>query len=149
MNEAVNSLRQERTIFKRQWKILEEDITEDLKPNRTLVEDAYAASIMERVLTGQEKMPNKNLTTRNSAKRLKSTIMDGIPKAHCSFVAWCDSNEVKATHIVPRILKSEELAHLYGVGEVALECPKNGMEFTFCLNETKQLTVAIKSTVFA
>lgn len=73
-------------------------------------------------------------------------IMDGIPKTHCSLVGWCDSSDVKASHIVPRILKSEELAHLYGVGEVVLECPKSGIGLTFCLNETKKLTAAMKST---
>lgn len=33
LNEAVTSIRLERTIIKRQWKILEEVITEYLKPN--------------------------------------------------------------------------------------------------------------------
>lgn len=75
--------------------------------------------------------------------------MYNITKAHCYLVGWRDSNDFKASHIVPRILKSVELAHLYGVGEVVLGCPKNGMELNFCLNETKLLTAAIESTTFA
>lgn len=73
-------------------------------------------------------------------------IKDGIPKAHCSLVGWCDSNDVKASHIVPRILKSEELAQLYGVDEMVLECPQNAMD---SLSEIKQFTKAIKGTPFA
>ena len=148
LNEAVTSLRWERTTINRQRKILEEDITKDLKPNQTQVEDAYAASMMECVLTGQARMPKDKLNNQEFRKAIEKyygakVIMDGIPKTHCSLVGWCDSSDVKASHIVPRILNSEELAHLYGVGEVVFECP---IGLTFCLNETKKLTAAMKST---
>lgn len=84
---------------------------------------------MERVLTGQAKMPEDKLNSQEFRKAIAKYygakgIMEDIPKSHCSLVVWCDSNDVKASHIVPRILKSEELAHLYGVGEVVFECPK-------------------------
>lgn len=85
LNEAVTSLRWERTTIKRQRKILEEDITEDLKPNQTQVKDAYAASMMERVLTGQAKMPKAKLNNQEFRKAISKyygakAIMDGIPK---------------------------------------------------------------------
>lgn len=36
---------------------------------------------------------------------------------------------MKATHIVPKSLESEELSYLFGAGEMNLSEPRNGMLF--------------------
>lgn len=84
-------------------------------------------------MTGQAKMPKGKFNDREFRKALKKyygakAIMDGIPKAHCFLVGWCESNDAIASDIVPRILKPEELVHLYGVAEVVLDCLKICME---------------------
>ena len=87
--------------------------------------------MVERVLTGQVHMP----TDRFDCNKLRKAVEKyydakakraGILKAFCLVVGWFDSNHAKAAHIVPNLPKSEELAHMYGVGEVVQENPRNG-----------------------
>lgn len=54
------------------------------------------------------------------------------------------SQDVKAAHIVPKSLTSQELAYLYGVEEVVLNDPRNGMLFNF-VSLIKKLTGRMKA----
>jgi hypothetical protein len=40
---------------------------------------------------------------------------------------WCPPSRIKAVHIVPKVLESEALSYLFGVEEVNLSDPRNGM----------------------
>lgn len=41
---------------------------------------------------------------------------------------------MKAARFVSKFLKSKELAHLYGVGEVVLENPRNRLSLPYLVN---------------
>lgn len=51
LEENTRNLQKELTVIKRQRKTLEEDLAE--KPNTKQIEDAYTASMMERVMAAQ------------------------------------------------------------------------------------------------
>lgn len=47
-------------------------------------------------------------------------------EVHCAVTKnWYDSKATKAAHLVPKSLQSAELSHLFGVGEIELNDPRN------------------------
>lgn len=130
LEEITTALQRERVIVKRQWKILEEDLME--KPGSTQLEEAYVAGVTQRVMAATAQQPKQRFLTkefRSNAEEYYGAAekRDGVGKVHCPLAGWVVSEDVKCAHIVPRILSSEELSHLYGVGELPLTDPKNGM----------------------
>lgn len=114
---------------KRQRKLLEEDLPE--RPDSKQLEEAYAESMMQRLLVATSKQPKKKFVTGEFRRAVMdyygaAAEVNGIQMLHCPLAGWVVPEDVKFAHIVPKILSSEELSHLYGVGDLPLRDPKNG-----------------------
>jgi hypothetical protein len=161
--EEVEDDRQESlAVFKRQRKIIEEDLAEEAakilppepttpektpakapqyttpeKPDqpvpREVIKQAFANSIVERVMTAssrQKKSKFDQASFRRSVEEFYGAVKYGEKgeklAVHCAVTGWQEPSLVKAAHIVPKSLKSDELAYLFGVGEIMLKDPRNG-----------------------
>lgn len=59
---------------------------------------------------------------------LKAIVIGKYPKAFCHFLGfWRSVKNVKVAPIVPQNLQGDALAYFFGVKEVALEAPNNGL----------------------
>ena len=134
--EANNRPReQEIVVLKRQKKIVTEDL-EDQAPSYVKLEDAYASVITNRVMSAVAKR-KKNSFNQSKFKAdvfafYQATKMVGEPEhqdklSYCHLTGWYLDQDVKAAHIVPKSLQSEEVSYLFGVGEAMLSDPRNGM----------------------
>lgn len=143
--------KKEYIALKPQRHLLEEDFDEDSAEEN--LEYAYAKAMVNRV-----KMP-KQLNTKE--KNLKSHVQEKFRKEVVKYYGvessnegqsflWCavtqrdwKPKETKAAHIVPKTLESEELAYLFGAGEMDLSDPRNGTFFLLPLLKKQGLTIEI------
>lgn len=124
---------EEIVVLKRQRKMVEEDI-EDEMPQRQDLEAAYASVLSAKVISATAKQSKsdfdqsefkKDVVKYCGARKMDET--DGKrPLTYCHLSGWWDKNQVKAAHLVRKSLQSEELAYLFGVGEVVLLEARNG-----------------------
>ncbi len=119
-------------VLKKQRKILEEDLLESGFPERT--EEAYAETMAHKVMRSTAKM-NKSCFNQSAFRKSveayydASRVVEGEAQAHCAVFGWMGSRLTRAAHIVPKALETQELAYLFGVGDVVLSDPRNGMQF--------------------
>ena len=135
-NKAVAEIDEQRypyakqhNALKRQRKTLKDDMKES-EPHEKL-EELYT-SLMCRVVMSASGKQKK--TTKNEQKHFHRACLtyyqalDEKPGfACCHLTGWDIKAYVKATHIVPKSLASEELAHFFGVGHVDLMQPRNAL----------------------
>ena len=134
----------ELVVLKRQKKVIEDDMQDELPAYRTL-EDAYTASLVGKIMGAcgkvkkskfdQTRFRSDALERYNAKSRNEET---GEELAWCHLIGWCGAKRVKAAHIVPKTLESDSLAYLFGVGEAKLSDPRNGefccQQFIFLAN---------------
>jgi hypothetical protein len=131
VEKRILPVEKELVCLKRQKKFIDDDLNESL-PRHATVEDAYAALIVNKVMSAGIQNPRKFKQTRfadgvceyyNAVRRSK----DGTKMKWCHILAdWLPADSVKAAHLVPKLLESEELSYFFGVGEVVLSAPNNG-----------------------
>ncbi|KOS39279.1 hypothetical protein ACN38_g9889 [Penicillium nordicum] len=128
------------SILKRQRDLLVEDLEDAVESKRQrlhqpsddgLLERAYRDTIIPRVMNASAKQRAKPFDQSRFKKEVNQYY--GITE-HCQHnMSWCQAlglmkpkAHVKAAHLVPKSLTADEVAHLFGVGEVVLSDPRNG-----------------------
>jgi hypothetical protein len=128
--KAISDLRkaehdglEELRVIKRQKKIIVDDLNEELgfaKPDLEKLSNAYDMIIGEKVkiaYQGGGTLPTKNFAntrySRAVVQHLNALGDDG--RYFCSASGWQAHRSVKAAHLVPKSLESDELAHMFGV----------------------------------
>lgn len=86
---------------------------------------------MQRVMAATAKLSKEKFLTSDFRKNVEdyygaAALMDGVKKVDCPLAGWIESAYAKCAYVVPRILSSDELSHLYGVGDLHLLHPRNG-----------------------
>ncbi|EEQ32089.1 hypothetical protein McanCB56680_005637 [Microsporum canis] len=131
-------------IIKRQFRTIEADVEEerevDLKrqkcakdANLDFLERAYTATMVTRVMGASSLKSSSSFSQKEFRKGVIKYLgakndSEGTERAWCHITGmWHDSDNIKAAHIVPKALRGDELKHLFGVGEVVLEDPRNGI----------------------
>ncbi|KAL4788728.1 hypothetical protein BJX76DRAFT_3880 [Aspergillus varians] len=138
------------TVHKRHERTLEDDLDEQTatKRQRTAGEEpdpdflhrAYASTMVSRVMAASAK---QRVTKFDQSKFKREVIKYYTPEENirtehvwCHILGkWVYHKGVKAAHIVPKSLSGDELAHLFGVGEILLEDPRNGITLLSALEE--------------
>lgn len=133
ISESSESSLKELLVIKRQRKTIAEDMADTI--SRQKVEEAYAQTLVGKVMaaTGNPKKSTFNQTKFRQdvehyygASRMNEY---GEKQAHCALTGWRLSNGLRAAHLVPKSLSSEELSYLFGVGDAVLSDPRNGVVF--------------------
>ncbi len=129
-NRREREEKEEFIAIKRQRKLLEEDMAQ---PGLfELLELAYAHTIKNRVISATGKMSHRRFKQSSFRKSLEefydaSHVTDtGERQTWCMLTGWHPPKDVKAAHIVPQSLSSEELAYLYGAGGDIPHDDRNG-----------------------
>ncbi|KAJ5578387.1 uncharacterized protein N7459_007351 [Penicillium hispanicum] len=137
MRSTVSTL----SILKRQRILLVEDLEDAVESKRQrlrrpsddgLLERAYRDTIIPRVMNASAKQRAKPFDQSRFRKEVNQYY--GI-KEHCEHnTSWCQvlglmipKSNVKAAHLVPKSFTADEVAHLFGVGEVVLSDPRNAL----------------------
>lgn len=134
MNDCLENNRpreQELVVLKRQKKIVEEDLSEEA-PSYAKLEDAYVSLLTNKVMSASAKQKKRKF----EQSKFKAAVFDyynaskttetNQKLAYCHLTGWHPDGVVKAAHIVPKSLNSEEVSYLFGVGQAVLSDPKNG-----------------------
>ncbi|CAG8939214.1 unnamed protein product [Penicillium salamii] len=124
-----------------QRKAIQDDI-EDLPPVKRqrqgeldveFLERAYTEIIYPKVMSASAKLPkqmHEHGRTFNASnfKRDVAQYYD-IPKdmGYCHLTGFWDATEVKAAHLVPKSLHSDEIAYLFGVRAMVSSDPRNAL----------------------
>lgn len=130
--------RKEWVTLKRQRRHTEEDILDQGKEN---VETAYGIAIRNWFQIPSQ-LSNSERNRKNHAQQdFRKGVEDYYHVAKeiqeqtkvvrevycCVSKGWYEPSSMKAAHIVPKILQSDELSYLFGVGEMNLSDPRNGL----------------------
>ncbi len=141
--ETMNQKREYVTL-KRQRRLIEEDMLEETPLKKA--DEAYSISIGRRIriataLSKRERNLKKHIqdsfraevekyygvVERNKGNKKDKYVYCVVTKR------WYPSAIMKAAHIVPKALESEELSHLFGAPNVNLSDPRNGKFTIICL----------------
>ncbi|PKY01790.1 hypothetical protein P168DRAFT_329706 [Aspergillus campestris IBT 28561] len=126
----------------RQKRVIEEDLEDEIAPKKLrdeepdlgFLERAYASTVTARVMGASAKQSKQFSKKDQSAFRqavlhryqaLK--LDDSTNLAYCHLTGWSDAEYVKAAHLVPKLLTGQEISFLFGVKEVPLTDPRNGI----------------------
>ena len=125
----------EMVVLKRQKKIVMEDLDDEI-PSHSKLEDAYASVITSKVMAASGKQKKKRFDQSHfksdvvqffKASKIVNADEDPQVLLYCHLSGWHPEKSVKAAHIVPESLQSEEISYLFGVGEAVLSNPRNCM----------------------
>jgi hypothetical protein len=141
---GARPIEREAVLLKRQKKSLAEDLAEDMNKYET-VDEAYVTSIIVKTMSaGTQQRRNFNQTNfRKAVLEYYGAIKIDAAKQeerYCHLTGWHNKTDIKAAHVVPKALESEELSHLFGVGEALLMDPKNGPSLNIYLHLQRKLT---------
>jgi hypothetical protein len=129
-------LYEEVKILKRQRKYIIEDIEvdmSDLKKQKqdkdvdvALLERAYTNTIVPRVMAASGKQRKGSFKQSNFRKAVLNfyNAADN-DSAYCHLTGWWQSKDVRAAHLVPKSLTSEEVSYLFGGLEAVEYMPQN------------------------
>jgi leucyl aminopeptidase len=139
--------KKEYVTLKRQRKLIEEDM-EDANIHQT-TQRAYAISMVNRVkispqISSKERTAKKHIQEGFRRDVINYYAAEKITEGHklCYCVVsgrWYVPGEVKAAHIVPKSLESDELSYLFGAGEMNLSDARNGSFFLFFTYSRKRV----------
>jgi hypothetical protein len=139
--ENTQQRHREYGILVRHKKMLKEDL-EEMTPNFSDFDDAYASLLCQKVEAARSKAPpgpsfnqSKFRTTVMSFYGAERDAPDGGKQGYCVVTGWHNHvmrkgtlrPQTKASHIVPKSLRGPDLSYLFGVGETLLQDPRNGM----------------------
>lgn len=137
IKEEGQKKKKEYVTLKRQRKLIEDDIEEGAESD---LEKAYASAMMNRVRIPEQLTQSKRnfkMRTQNDFRQALETYygvvrkeVDGESEQELVYCAvtqvWWLSRDVRAAHIVPKSLQSEELSYLFGAGDMDLSDTRNG-----------------------
>ena len=137
---------QEIKTLKDQKKILLEDVeeayevqrkrykesNEQNEPDVSFLERAYTSVMVAKVMSASAKQKKTKFDQSKFKRDVLSYYnafcnLNGMPSAYCHVTGWHDITNVKAAHLVPKSLHSDELEFLFGVRELVLLDPRNGL----------------------
>ncbi|PGG96524.1 hypothetical protein GX51_07796 [Blastomyces parvus] len=156
VDRRCRPLVEEFRILTRQPRAMKQDLEDELAPQRrgsirpdTEADEAdtdddqqlHAASLLERAYAAAlySKSMSDEIAGRHVGLRLAkfrrdvlayhaaSRLEGGEYQTYCHVTGWWEAGSVKVTHLVPRGMKGDELAYLFGDSEVAVEDRKNGI----------------------
>lgn len=130
IDEQRDPYERQHNAVKRQRKTLNEDMKES-EPHSKL-EELYTSLMCKFVMGASGKRrrsPNDQKHFRKACLTYYDALSEDRLDACCQLSGWNTKNHVKAAHIVPKSLESQELAHFFGVGYVDLMQPRNGKFF--------------------
>ena len=128
---------QELVVLKRMTKIVIGDLAEEA-PHRLTFEEAYSSVITSKVMNAYAEQ-KENISDRMNFEENALSYYDATKsivdketgtarrKSYCHLTGWHKEKLVKAAHIVPKSLESDEIAYLFGVHQVVLSDPRNCM----------------------
>jgi hypothetical protein len=105
------------------------------RSNYPRLEDAYASLMMNKLMSASAKQKKSN---HDQAKFRKDCLEyyqaleeneAGDKIAYCHLTGWDITDNIKAAHLVPKSLHSEEASYLFGVGHVELSDARNCKSF--------------------
>lgn len=128
---------QELVVLKRMTKIVIGDLAEEA-PHRLTFDEAYSSVITSKVMNPYAEQKEHIYDRMNFEENALSyydatkSIVDNESgtarrKSYCHLTGWHKEKLVKAAHIVPKSLESDEIAYLFGVHQVVLSDPRNCM----------------------
>lgn len=127
--------KKEYVTLKRQRKLIEDNLEEFSVQNT--FEQPYANAMLNRVKLPRQLNSKERSLKRHTQENFKhelakyyeaETTIESTKFCYCAATQrWWKSELVKAVHIVPKSLESEELSYLFGAGEMGLSEPRNGM----------------------
>lgn len=152
-------------------RFIEQDIRQDIEeeacdrgqePDIGFYERAYANTLLHRVMGASSKQ-GKCGFSRNEQAEFRQSVLEcygalkqypGEDKAWCHVTGyWWPKELVKAAHLVPKLLTGNELAFLFGVKELILHDPKNGLslhgKIELALDSGKISIVPLPTTDYA
>lgn len=136
INNDDQSKRREYVALKRQRKLIEEDLTDGWREN---IEKAYSTAILNRVRITQQLHRQSRIFKKHRQEdfrravesyydvvHVEKEVTQEIRTVYCIVSRqWHPSKDMKAAHLVPKSLQSEELSYLFGAGDVQLSDPRN------------------------
>ncbi|KAF9253734.1 hypothetical protein DTO027I6_2749 [Penicillium roqueforti] len=107
------------------------------------LERAYTATICPKVMSAGAKVPKERDEYGRSfnASNFKRDVClyYDIPKdefeGHCHVIGSTDAKSIKAAHLVPKSLRGDEIAHLFGVGAIVSSDPRNALSLHYKVEE--------------
>ncbi|KAJ9286803.1 hypothetical protein DTO021C3_5535 [Paecilomyces variotii] len=140
----------ESLLLKRQRKALEEDIDDEISARigasreelDRIMEIAYSSLVTDRVMSASKLKLQRQGPKHNQSKYRERVIRYLQAQPHES-VVWCHilgralpRSSVKAAHIVPKSLESEQLSYFFGASELRVSMDKrNGLTLLDTLEE--------------
>jgi hypothetical protein len=136
----VKQVSEKLETISRQRKILEEDLEESMnvkrrrggEPSLEMLQRAYSSSLMARVMAASAKQQKKRFNVSkfkdevNKYYGINPTNGIDVGAGYCHVLGKFDATDIKAAHVVPKSLRGDEIAHLFGVKELVSEDPRNG-----------------------
>ncbi|KAL1878852.1 hypothetical protein Plec18167_004147 [Paecilomyces lecythidis] len=136
----------ENILIKRQRKILEEDINDDVSANIGLghefdkiIEITYS-SFMTDKMAAARKLSTRGL--KHNQSRYRQGVIGYLQAQPHESVVWCHilgrvlpSSSVVVAHLVPESLESEELSYLFGASQLRVSMDKRNGLTLFCTLE--------------
>ncbi|MCJ1405117.1 hypothetical protein MMC11_008343 [Xylographa trunciseda] len=124
---------QEIVVLTRQKKLIKDDL-EEYAPFYGRLEDAYVNLIKNKVMGATAKRKQETYDQSRFKKAVvefygaaRASRNNGIDQYWCHVTGWHLLDLVKAAHIVPKSLESDELSYLFGAGAVMLSDANNGI----------------------
>jgi hypothetical protein len=133
LESEVSQKERELITFKRQKKIIADDIDEVL-PQYDTIERPYCSVLMSKIMSASGKQKKAKKFDQSAYSKavlsfygaVRSTDSGDVEK-YCHLTGWLPEKQVKCAHLVPKSLESDELAYLFGVREAVLSEPRNGV----------------------
>ncbi|EFQ96806.1 hypothetical protein MGYG_08730 [Nannizzia gypsea CBS 118893] len=109
---------------------------ETAMPHYKELESAYVDAMVARIASASGNQP-KSKFKANAFRQAVETFYgtskteetNFMPRklAFCHVLGWLSSKEVRAAHLVPKSLEERSVAHLFGVGAVTIDDPRNSL----------------------
>ncbi|KAI9369358.1 hypothetical protein BJX61DRAFT_536488 [Aspergillus egyptiacus] len=140
--DSFRDTSQNLTILKRQQRLIEDDLEEELQvkkkrtaeqPDDGLLERAYASTMVARVMAASAKQKKAKAFDQTQFRKdvvqyYNARDPDGETSTWCHVLGmFLPSAEVKAAHLVPKSLSGDEISFLFGAGEAVLSDCRNGI----------------------
>ncbi|KAJ9264572.1 hypothetical protein DTO212C5_7075 [Paecilomyces variotii] len=123
-------------IIHRQKRAIEQDLEDEASrekkrreedPEVDFLERAYATRVMGASSKQEKKFSKRDQSEFRKAVLCRYGSADSKGSAYCHLSGWWDADLVKAAHLVPKLLTGHEISYLFGVEELPLTDPRNGI----------------------
>lgn len=137
---SFKSLSQNLKVLKRQERLIEDDLTEELQvkryrttePGDGHLEQTYASTIVARAMAASSNQKkarhfNQNRFRKDMVQYYNATDPEDGSSVWCHVLeTYLPPAEIKAAHLVPKRLSNDEVSFLFGAREGVLSDCRNG-----------------------